>query len=601
VEFEFNFGQTTLAQGLKKNETVYASVAGIALPVSSDELVFMNRETGENHVMTDKVLHALSLCQNFKPMDQHVLTISKNIPELSNQIHAIEQVTQFLINKELLVEDKKWQVDLSQESTTNSIEKSGIVIRTCDRPNQLNRLLQSLVNYQSKFNCSFPVQIYDDSSSEKLENEIEVLCHEFKKSLSINFYGKKWQTQFIKMLKNEFKQKQAIIDWLMAAKENHFTGGRVWNLALLNNAGKKVLFFDDDYIFESRIVDEESKSIDLNEHQDLNVGFALSLSDIRESSQSYDKDVLSDMLNSCGQTIGNWLSTKDIEFNSLNGLNFVDLQRINSDSIIKSTCNGTWGSPRSHSNNWLYFLEGEQKEQFWESREIYLDNIEASNLMHYSKDYEFMSMAKFSPSAIDNSTMTPFASPINRVEDQFFNSISLFCYPKQVSLHYPHMMGHIQTSKRNRTSANHIAIRPNFNQFIADYAMTLVNTTDAINPSIRMKTLAIYVKGLADSSDKNLHNRLKEYLSQMRSNIVLELQKQLDASPEAPVYWQADVRELIEVNAKAILQNGVPILGDWDENLSEEECVDLARYELNEVAQAMEIWPDIWEFCQTNK
>ena len=58
----------------------------------------MERESGENHVMTQDVLQALSLCQNFKPLDQHVLTISQNIPELSQQVSAIEQVTSFLIN-----------------------------------------------------------------------------------------------------------------------------------------------------------------------------------------------------------------------------------------------------------------------------------------------------------------------------------------------------------------------------------------------------------------------------------------------------------------------------------------------------------------------
>jgi hypothetical protein len=600
MEFEFNFGQTTLAQGVKKDEAVYASVTGVALPVSSDELVFMNRKTGENHVMTDKVLHALSLCQAFKPLDQHIIAISQNIPDLKTQIQAIEQVTKFLINKDLLIEDKEWIKNISIASSQRSIEKGGIVIRTCDRPKQLNRLLQSLVSYQNKFKCKLPVQIYDDSSSEKLENEVEAICQEFKKDLNINFYGSKWQAQFLTMLKKEFNEKQSVVDWLMASKNGQFTGGRVWNFALLNNAGKKVLFFDDDYIFESRILDEESKTLDLNEKPDLSVNFSLSLSDIRESSNVYEVDVLSNMLNTCGQSVGNWLSTNDIEFGSLINLNLTDLQRINSDSIIKSTCNGTWGSPRSNNNNWLYFLEGEQKEQFWKSREVYLDNIEASNLMHYSKNYEFLSMAKFSPSAIDNSTMTPFASPIDRVEDHFFNALSLFCYPHQVSLHYPYMMGHIQTKKRDRSSTNHIAIKPNFNQFIADYAMTLVNSTDAIDPSLRLKTLANYIHGLADSSDKNLHNRLKEYLSQMRSNMVLDLQEQLDNSPEAPVYWQADVRELIEANAKAILNNGIPILGGWDEDLSEEDCVELARNKLREVADAIQLWPDVWEFCQIN-
>lgn len=601
MEFEFNFGQQTLSQGLKKNLSMYASVSGIALPISHEEVVFMNRDTGENHVMTHKVLHSLSVCQNFKPLDQHVYSISQSIQELSSQVQAVEQVTQFLINNKLLINDKEWQESLSVGTPQNSIINSGIVVRTCDRPQQLNRLLQSLVKYQNKFNTKFPVQIYDDSTSEKLESELEAICKEFKSDININFYGSKWQTQFIKMLKIEFKNQNNIIDWFLAPKENIFTGGRVWNFALLNNAGKKFLFFDDDYIFEARTVSDNKKNIDLSDRFDLDVEFALNLSDIREKSTSYEQDILTNMINSCGQTIGNWLETTDTDFSSIENHSLIELQRIDSQSVIKSTGNGTWGSPRSNSNYWLYFLEGEQKQQFWESREVYLDNIEASNLMHYSSNYEFLSITKFSPSAIDNSTMTPFAMPINRVEDHFFNAISLFCYPNQVSLHYPYMMGHLQRATRDRGSNNHIATRPNFNKFIADYALTLLESTDAIDPSLRLKTLASYIQGLADSSDKNIHNRLKEYLSQIRSDMILTLQKQLETSPEAPVYWQADVREIVEANAKAILQNDVPILGDWKEGISADECVDQARFELNEVAQAMEIWPDIWKFCQTNK
>jgi len=601
MEFEFNFGQQVLSQGIKKNEKMYACVNGIALPLSKEELVFMNKENGENHVMTHQVLTALSVCQEFKPLDQHIETINQYLPELTNQIAAIQQVTQYLINNKLLIEDKEWKKGLSKVSQQSSIQSSGIVIRTCDRPDQLKRLLQSLVKYQEKYSTDFHVQIYDDSTTEKLEKELESICKEFNKAVNITFYGRSWQAQFIKMLKNEFANHHKVIDWLLLEKVNVFTGGRVWNFALLNNAGKKFLFFDDDFIFEPRIINQESKLLDLNDRPDLRVGFSLSLSDIRETSQTYDKDVLTDMLNTCGQTLGNWLSTCDIEISSLETINLLNLQRINSDSIIKSTGNGTWGSPRSNSNYWLYFLDGNEKQEFWESREVYLDNIEASNLMHYTKNYEVLALTKFSPSAIDNSTMLPFSFPTNRVEDHFFNSISLYCYPNQVSLHYPFMMGHIQGTKRDRSSTNHIARRPNFNKFVADYSLTSMDSTDATSPSLRLKTLSNHIMGLADSSDKNIHNRLKEYLSQIRSEMVLEMQQQLEKSPEAPVYWQADVREIIGANGKAVLENNAPLLFGWDDDFSKKECVDMARTELKEVAEAMQIWPDIWKFCQTNK
>ncbi|MCF6318849.1 MAG: hypothetical protein L3J83_06180, partial [Proteobacteria bacterium] len=72
MDFEFNFGEQTLAQGIDKNDTLYASVPGVALPLSPEELVFMDKETGDNHVMTQQVLHALSLWQQFKPLHQHI-------------------------------------------------------------------------------------------------------------------------------------------------------------------------------------------------------------------------------------------------------------------------------------------------------------------------------------------------------------------------------------------------------------------------------------------------------------------------------------------------------------------------------------------------
>jgi hypothetical protein len=601
MEFEFNFGEKTLAQGIKKNQAIYASVSGIALPLSHEELIFMERETGKNHVMTHHVLQALSLCQSFKPIDQHVLSISQNIPELSQQVSAIEQVTNFLINKKLLIKDTDWQDKLSQSSQQSSIKSAGLVIRIGQQPSQLKRQLHSLVKYQNKFNSNFAVQIFDDSNNDKLEEEFETICLEFKKELNITFFNKAWQAQFTKMLKTEFPTNNDIIDWLLVKKQNKYSGGRAWNFALLNNAGKKFLYFDDNYIFESRVVGNEQEQVDLNDQLDLNVGFSLSLSEIRESSIEYDNDILTTMLNSCGQSVGNWLSTTDSQFKPLEKLNLLELQRINSHSVIKAVGNGSWGSPRTDSNFWLYFLRGDQKHEFWKTRETYLDNIEASNLMHYSQDFEFLALSRFVPSAIDNSNMMPFSVPFDHSEDHFFNTLSLFCYPDQVSLHYPVMMGHVKGKKNKNLNTNHIARKPNFNKFIADFALTLIQSTDAQNPQLRLKTLANYVMGLADSSDRNIINRLKEYLSQIRSDMVLTMQHQLEQSSDAPVYWQADVRELIEANGKALLQSDVPILGGWDEKISEQECIDIARNELSDFAKAMQLWPDIWEFCKTSQ
>ncbi len=601
MEFEFDFGAKTLTQGVKKNVKKYASVAGVAFSLSSEELVFMNKETGENHVMTDKVLFALSLCQQFKPLDQHIVTIGQNIPELQNQVQAIQTVVDFLIKNKLLLEDQEWLAQLSESSSQIKVSNAGIVIRAFEKPNLLNRLLESLQKYQLKHNKKFSVQVYSDSNSEKIELEMEEVCKSFKSEIRITFYGQVWQNQFIKMLTTEFPQRPEEIKWLLSQSSQHYSGGRIWNLALLNNAGKKFLFFDDNYIFEARIKSENNNLVNLNNKTDLSVDFSLNLTDIKQNSNQYEEDVLTQMINSCGQTTGNWLSTRDVKYSAVDHLSLVELQRIQSTSLIKSVGTGTWGSPRSEHNYWLYYLDGEQKQAFWESREVYLDNIEASNLMHYSNEYEFLSMARFLPSAIDNSSLTPFAMPSDTLEDYFFNAVSLYCYPNQISMQCPFMLGHIQAERKDRSATNHLARTPNFNKFIADYALTLVDSTDALDPTIRLKTLSDYVLGLSDATDETIHNRLKEYLSQIRSDMVLSMQTQMANSPDAPVYWQADVREIVEANGKALIQNKPPILSGWDKSMDKQDCVETARHELKRVATAMELWPQLWEFCKISQ
>ena len=96
MEFEFNFGSQTIAKPEPKDMTLYASVDGIALALSQEELVFLQSDTGMNHIMTLQVLQAMSLTQTFRPMHEHIQQIEQAIPELKGQQAAIEKVLGFM-------------------------------------------------------------------------------------------------------------------------------------------------------------------------------------------------------------------------------------------------------------------------------------------------------------------------------------------------------------------------------------------------------------------------------------------------------------------------------------------------------------------------
>ena len=598
MEFEFNFGEQNLTKQTPVDNTLYASVAGTVQQLAKDELVFMDHQTGTNHIMTMQVLQAMSLTQQFKPLHEHVQTIAQNIPDLKGQTVAIEKVLGFLKNKGLLVSGQQWLDWLkASQGKRRSIPYAGMVIRTCQRPEHLQRLLDSFNSYVNVHQCDDTVLVFDDSLDAKSQEANQKICQQAK--VNVKYHGSSWQQQFITMLINEFPEHQAEIEWLLAEKDG-FTGGRVWNLALLALAGKKFTFFDDDYLIQPRkAAHYNDQDINLAEYADLSVGFGLNIRSIKEMSQQVEADVLTEMTEACGDYFGHWMTQSgDKSHSSLYGLRLIDLERLNAESVVKSTGNGTWGSPRAESNYWLYLLKGQEREAFWQDRETYLDNIEASHLLHYSPNFQALSFSKFAPSAIDNSNLTPFVMPINKNEDHFFNCMMKGCYPNQVSLHYPFMMGHIQTAKRERSGFNHIARRPNFNSFMADYVLSILGNIHTSDENTRFDSIRAAIDDLRSSSQKALEHRLREYMTKTRSDLVFSLQNILDEVPDAPIYWQADVREIIQANGKAIKSNQTPVLSDWDASMDIETCVAKVKSDLQEVVDAMEVWPKLWAFCQ---
>ncbi|MFC3193141.1 glycosyltransferase family 2 protein [Marinicella sediminis] len=599
MEFEFNFGEQTIRTGQPMDPTLYASVSGTVQQLSKEELVFLEHHSGTNHIMTLQVLQAMGLTQQFKPMHEHINAIEQNIPALKGQAQAIEKVLGFLKNKSLIISEEQWLERIKTgHQRSRDIPTAGVVIRTCQRPDNLQRLLESMTTYVNRHdNQETTVLVFDDSPDNPSQEANQKVCQAAK--INVKYHGASWQSQFIAMLNQQFPDDQQEINWLLGEK-NGFTGGRVWNLALLALAGKKFAFFDDDYLIQPRKAEQYSEQlINLAEDAPLNVGFGLNIRDIKAKSEDVETDVLEQMMNACGDHFGHWLSSHDeMQHQSLYGWRLMDLERLNNRSLIKSTGNGTWGSPRAESNYWLYLLTGEQREAFWQDRETYLDNIEASHLLHYSPEFMAMSCSNFAPSTIDNSTLTPFVMPINKNEDHFFNCMMKACYPDQVSLHFPYMMGHIQTSKRDRSSFNHIARRPNFNNFVADYVLSILNNIHSLDENVRYESIRAAINDLRTSTDKDLANRLTEYMTKTRSDLVCSLQNILDEVPDAPIYWQADVREIIQANGKAVKSNQAPVLTDWDESMDHEACLAKARHDLREVVDAMQVWPKLWAFCQ---
>src|SRR5690606_18882083 len=165
-------------------------------------------------------------------------------------------------------------------------------------------------------------------------------------------------------------------------------------------------------------------------------------------------------------------------------------------------------------------------------------------------------------------------------------------------MHLPTTIGHAQEALRKRSEVTMAPHTPRFNHFLRDYVGNQAGTAKARDPGQRLRLLGEITGDLAAADTPTLVAALQEYLGFVRADVVERLQNQFELLADAPVYWQADVREIVRNNGNAMLRQGAPRLADWPESLDAPACAEAARSELLDMAQAWRDWPALWNVAR---
>ncbi|HZW73672.1 MAG TPA: hypothetical protein VFF43_08990, partial [Caldimonas sp.] len=225
----------------------------------------------------------------------------------------------------------------------------------------------------------------------------------------------------------------------------------------------------------------------------------------------------------------------------------------------------------------------------------YLRNIEVQSVWHGVAQARVLEIAGFTPFTVDNSRMLPCTNPIGRAEDTLACALTRFCHPDAVALELPEAIGHVQETRRTRSDKTNAALTPRMNHFLRDYVQRQLGLFKAEDPAQRLQLLASVLRDLAGATRADRVAHLREYLGYVRANTIDRLQHELEAATNAPVYWEADVRSIVQANAKALLSKAPPRLGDWSDDLDANGCADALASEVTEMAEALEHWPALWQ------
>ena len=80
--------------------------------------------------------------------------------------------------------------------------------------------------------------------------------------------------------------------------------------------------------------------------------------------------------------------------------------------------------------------------------------------------------------------------------------------------------------------------------------------------------------------------------------IAADLQPRIKtAGKQAPIYWEADLREIIQSTGKELTRTGVPRLAEWPESLDAAGAAERLRTEARQLAAAVRAWPAAFELA----
>jgi hypothetical protein len=583
---------------------LFASEDGIVASLSSQECIFIVRRTGEPHVMTFQVLQAMDLCREFRTLEDHTTRIQSTIAGLVGKKDAVKRVLESLIQRGLLLSDQSFVDRLTHAPAAATADLRAVFIRACDRPQSLSRLLKSLTEYERAHQAGRRYVLLDDSGLTANINEQRDLLREFARTTGCktSYVGRAERAKLIERLGKAHPQAKATAARLLERDAHphaqRFGGGRGWNLALLLSAGARMALLDDDLVLPLRRPDFARDGLNPNPDALACARFPANMEEAFAFGDEVSTDPFALHMESCGQNLGAVIQSRyPLDRGSLRGMNLGRLDTLNEKARIIATQCGSYGSSRTETALWLYQLDPESRAQFWAERGAYQRNTEVQHVWHTVPQARVMSMVNFTPFLVDNSRMLPCTNPVGRGEDGYAGALMRFCYPDTLALDVPEAIGHLQESSRKRSDKTLAASLPRVNHYMRDFVARQFGLFNAADPAKRLPFLGGVMRDLAQASETDRVKHLREYLSFVRADLIDRIQHQIEGVPDAPVYWTADARAIVQSNAKELLAKSPPRLGDWPEDLDVAGCARALGDELDLLADTCEQWPALWQFA----
>jgi len=412
-------------------------------------VLLVSRTRAAQAVVSRDVAIALDHCREFRSLATHARYLTEYMPELGGDIAGVRGVLEHVRDNGLLESAANHAQALSVPATAATVAPSRAFIITCDRPEAVARLLDSLLAGAdlSRHEMLFLVDDSRDPDAVVRNREL-VENFNLQSPRDMRYFGLSEREALISALSTRLPQHSRPLRFLLDRThwDGHATYGLARNLCLLLSVGKRALIMDDDVL--CRAFESPYRRQGLAFREGLcEADFYPDASSWNQRLQPQAEDPLQKHLLCLGRGLGDALQRlgfEPLEPADLDNSQEKILRGLGATSPVLITQNGTLGDPGTGDTSWAYSLTGESLSRLLAGPGNVAAKLAARQYWMGWSQPCFAQRANMSQlTGLDNSALLPPYFPAWRGEDLLFGALTHYLHPDSLVLNYPFAVPHL--------------------------------------------------------------------------------------------------------------------------------------------------------------